>query len=159
MMTKKTPVYKTLAENRKARHDYFILETLEAGIALEGTEVKAARAGKANLQDSFVRIENNEAFLYHLHIGPYAPAGQFNHDPLRIRKLLLNRAEIRWLTGKVREKGLTLIPLRLYLNPRGLVKVELALAQGKRSYDKRQEIARRDAQREIARTLRSRQKF
>lgn len=147
---------KVLAENRKARHDYFIEETYEAGMVLTGTEIKSLRAGKANLKDSFARVENNEVFLYNMHIAPYEQGNRFNHDPKRTRKLLLHKSEIRRLIGKTREKGLTLIPLRVYLNPRGYAKLELALARGKKLYDKREAIAARDANREIARALRER---
>lgn len=147
---------KVLAENRKARHDYFIEETYEAGMVLTGTEIKSLRAGKANLRDSFARVVNNEVFLYNMHISPYEQGNRFNHDPKRTRKLLLHKSEIRRLIGKTQEKGLTLIPLRVYLNPRGFAKLELALARGKKLYDKREAIAARDANREIARALRER---
>lgn len=147
---------KVLAENRKARHDYFIEETYEAGIVLTGTEIKSLRAGKANLRDSFARVENNEVFLYNMHISPYEQGNRFNHDPKRTRKLLLHKREINRLIGKTQEKGLTLVPLKVYLNPRGYAKLELALAKGKKLYDKREAIAARDANREIARALRER---
>src|SRR5690554_8067270 len=126
---------KVIAENRRARHDYFIEDTYEAGIALQGTEVKSLRLGKVNLRDSFARVENNEVFLHGMHVSPYEQGNRFNHDPLRPRKLLLNRSEIRRLIGITREKGMALIPLRLYLR-RGLVKVELAVVRGKKLYDK-----------------------
>ncbi|WP_273701840.1 SsrA-binding protein SmpB [Tepidanaerobacter acetatoxydans] len=138
-----------LAVNRKARHDYHILETFEAGIALTGTEVKSVREGKCNLKDSFARIENGEIYLYNMHISPYEKGNIFNKDPLRTRKLLMHKKQINRLFGQVKEKGLTLIPLRLYLNERGLVKVELALAKGKALYDKREDAKHRDAAREI----------
>ena len=147
---------KVLAENRKARHDYHIHETFEAGIALVGTEVKALRAGKANLKDSYAQIDKNaEVHLHNLHISPYDQGNRFNHDPLRVRKLLLHRAEINKLLGKVREKGYTLVPLKLYLS-RGKVKVDLALVTGKKDYDKRDDMAARDAKREIDRAMKER---
>jgi len=142
---------KTIVTNRQARHDYFILETFEAGLALTGTEVKSLRAGRGNLKDSYAEIRGGEVFLVNCHISPYEFGNRYNHDPLRPRKLLLHKAEIRRLYGKTREKGLTLIPLELYFNERGRVKVELALAKGKKLYDKREEIARRDAERRARR--------
>jgi len=149
---------KVVAGNRRARHDYFILETYEAGIALTGTEVKSLRRGKASLQDSFARVEKGELVLYDLHISPYEAGNIFNHEPKRPRRLLMHKQEIMRLYGKLREKGLTLIPLKIYFNERGLAKVELALAKGKKLYDKRKAAAERDAQREIAKALRRRQK-
>lgn len=150
---------KIVTENRKARHDYFIEETLEAGIALTGTEVKSLRGGKANIKDSFARVENGEVFLYDMHISPYEQGNRFNHEPRRPRKLLLHKEEIRRLIGKTREKGLTLIPLRVYFNTQGRVKVELALARGKKLYDKREAIRERDAKREIEKAFRERQRY
>jgi SsrA-binding protein len=147
-----------VASNRRAFHDYHVLETFEAGIALMGTEVKALREGKANLQDSFARIENGEVLLYHSHIQPYSHGNIQNHDPLRVRKLLLHRQEIQRLLGKTQERGLTIIPLKLYFNKAGRAKVELALAKGKTGPDKRESIKRRDATREIQRGIRERQK-
>lgn len=138
-------------QNRKARHDFHILETLEAGLALKGSEVKSLRAGKASLQESHARIENGEAIIYGMHIAPYDPSSYFGHEPVRPRRLLLHRREIDRLFGYVREPGYTLVPLRLYFNSRGLAKVELALARGKRLYDKREDLARRDAEREVER--------
>jgi SsrA-binding protein len=138
-----------LITNRKARHNYHILETFEAGIALAGTEVKSLREGKGNLKDSFARVENGELYLYNMHISPYEKGNIFNKDPLRTRKLLMHKKQINRLFGQVKEKGLTLIPLKLYLNERGLVKVELALAKGKALYDKREDIKQRDAGRQI----------
>jgi SsrA-binding protein len=138
------------AQNRKARHDYEILETLEAGIALQGTEVKSLREGKASLQDCYARVKDGQVFLYHFHISPYDKGNVYNHDPLRVRKLLLHRKEIRKLTGRVEEKGLTLVALKVYFK-KGIAKVELALARGKKAYDKRESIAKRDAQREADR--------
>jgi SsrA-binding protein len=149
---------KIVAENRKARHDYHIHETYEAGIALTGTEVKSLRAGKANLKDSYARIDNSELMLHNMHISPYDQGNRFNHEPLRTRKLLMHRYEINKLVGKTQEKGYTLVPLKLYFT-RGRAKVEIALATGKKNYDKRQDIAERDAKREIDRAFRDRQKM
>jgi SsrA-binding protein len=147
---------KIAAENRKARHDYSIHETFEAGIELVGTEVKSLRAGKANLKDAYAQITKTaEVYVYNLHISPYEQGNQFNHEPLRPRRLLLHRAEIRRLIGKVKEKGYALIPLKLYFT-HGLVKMELALATGKKLYDKRQSMAEKDAKREMDRTLKER---
>lgn len=141
---------KNVYVNRKARHDYFLMDRLEAGIALVGSEVKSVRQGKVSLQDSYAVIEAGEAFLVNMHISPYEKSAHFLPDPKRRRKLLLRRPEIRRLTGKVAEKGLTLVPLRVYL-VRGRAKVELALAKGKPKRDKRQDIAKRDAEREMRR--------
>lgn len=146
---------RTLAENRKARHDYFIEETHEAGIALLGSEVKSCRLGRVSLQDAYARVENGEVLLYNVHISPYEQANRWNHDPKRVRKLLLHKHEILRLYGQVRQKGYTLVPLRFYLK-NGRVKVELALVRGKRQYDKREAIAERDVRREIERALRTR---
>ncbi|MFY9139378.1 MAG: SsrA-binding protein SmpB [Thermacetogeniaceae bacterium] len=150
----KEPI-KVVADNRKARHDYFIDEKYEAGIALVGTEVKSIRAGKVSLRDSYAEVVNGEAYLQNMHISPYDKGSRFNHDPKRPRKLLLHKREIKKLLGQTTQKGYTLIPLRLYFK-RGKVKVELALARGKKLYDKRQDIAKRDAQREMARALSNR---
>jgi SsrA-binding protein len=143
---------KVLTTNRKAYHDYHIDEAFEAGIALTGTEVKSLREGRANLRDGYGAVEGGEVFLLNCHISPYTPANRFNHEPLRRRKLLLHRAEIRRLIGKVQEKGLTLVPLSLYLK-NGRVKVELALCRGKKQYDKREVVKRRTQEREIADAL------
>ena len=151
------PGEKTVAQNKKATHDYFIEETFHAGIALTGTEIKSIRSGKANLKDSYARVERGEVYLHNLHISPYEAGNRFNHDPLRARKLLLHRSEIRKLIGATKEQGYSLVPLRLYLRG-GFCKVELALARGKKNYDKRDAIAKRDADREIARAFRERQK-
>lgn len=148
---------KVIAENRKARHDYHIEEVLEAGIVLQGTEVKSIRARRVNLKDSYARVDNNEVFLLNMHISPYEQGNRFNHEPLRTRKLLLNKAEIRRLIGLSKEKGMALVPLRLYFL-RGRVKLELAVARGKKMYDKRQDMAERTAAREIERAFRDRQK-
>lgn len=144
---------RALVDNRQARHDYEILETVEAGFVLTGTEIKSLRAGKGNLRDSYARVENGEVWVHHMHISPYAPGTYANVDPRRLRKALLHRAEIRRLQGKTREKGLTLIPLRVYLSPGGYAKVELGLARGKRQYDKREALEARDAARERERAL------
>jgi SsrA-binding protein len=142
-----------VAVNRRAYHDYFIDEKYEAGIMLTGTEVKSIRNGRANLRDGFVRVDGHEAWLENVHISPYAQANLMNHEPLRPRKLLLHRKEIASLIGKVRQKGYTLIPLRIYFS-RNHAKVEIGLGRGKRQYDKREAIAERDAKREIARAVR-----
>ena len=139
-----------MCENRKARRDYFIQDEFEAGMVLLGTEVKSLRLGRANLKDSYARIQGSEIFLHNMHIGTYPFAAHGNHDPLRPRKLLLHKQEIKRLIGKVKEKGQSLIPLRVYFKD-GKAKVNLALATGKRKYDKRREIKKRDAQREMER--------
>jgi SsrA-binding protein len=146
---------KIICVNRKARHDYFIEETYEAGLVLKGSEVKSLREGKANLKDSYARIVRNEAFLLNVHISQYPAAHQFNHDPTRTRKLLLHKRQILRLGGKVAEKGLTLIPLKLYFKD-GKAKVELGLARGKKLYDKRESLRKKAAQREVERSLKSR---
>lgn len=143
---------KNITVNRKATHEYFILQTFEAGIALVGTEVKSLRQGKANMVDGYAKIENGEVWLVNVNISEYTQGNINNHDPRRDRKLLLNRSEIRKLIGKTREKGLTLVPLRLYFK-NGKVKVELALAKGKKVYDKRHAIAKKDFQREQERRI------
>ena len=144
---------KIIAQNRKARHDYHILSSVEAGLVLWGTEVKSLRLGQVNLKDSFARIEDEEVWLHNMHISPYEQGNRYNHDPTRKRKLLLHKTEIKRLLGKVKEQGLTLVPLKIYF-VRGVAKVELALVRGKRQYDRREEIARRDTQRDIERALR-----
>ncbi len=143
---------KMIANNRKARHLYHILETVEAGMVLTGTEVKSLRNGRANMGDAYAVVENGEVWLRNLHISPYEQGNQFNHEPLRKRKLLLHRGDIRRLIGKTQEKGLTLIPLRLYFR-KGWAKVELALVKGKKTHDKRADIAKRDADRDMARAM------
>ena len=143
---------KVVASNRKARHDYTILDTYEAGMALTGTEVKSLRAGRASLVDAFGQENNGEIFLHGMHIPEYTQGTWTNHEPRRTRKLLLNKDEIQKLVGKVREEGLTLVPLQVYFH-NGYAKVELGLARGKRLYDKRQDLAKRDAQREISRAM------
>jgi SsrA-binding protein len=144
---------KVLAQNRKARHEYFIEDTYEAGIALMGTEVKSIRAGRLNLKESYVIIKNGEAFLMGMHVSPYEKGNIFNTDPLRTRKLLLNKREIKRLQTGTQQQGYALIPLRAYLK-NSLVKVEIALAKGKKLYDKRATEAQRDAKREIDRNVR-----
>jgi SsrA-binding protein len=144
---------KDVAVNRRAYHDYFIDEKYEAGVMLSGTEIKSVRSGRANLRDGFVRIDNNEAWLENVHISPYAQGNVMNQEPVRPRKLLLHRKEISSLIGKVKQKGYTLIPLRVYI-ARNRAKVEIGLARGKRQYDKREAIAARDAKREIERAMR-----
>jgi SsrA-binding protein len=143
---------KVLATNRRARHEYFILETLEAGIVLHGSEIKSIRASQISLAEAYVRIDGKEAWLEDAHIAPYEQANIHNHDPLRPRKLLLHSSEIRKLWSIVRQKGVALIPLSVYIH-NGRAKVEIAIAKGKKLYDKRAEIAKRDSQREIARHL------
>lgn len=149
---------KYLAENRKARHDYFIESTYEAGIALSGTEVKSVRMGKANLKDSYAMVENSEVILYNMHISPYEKGNIFNRDPLRERKLLLHKREIRKLENMISQRGYSLIPLSLYLSG-DLVKVDLAVAKGKKLYDKREDMASRDAEREMEKQLKSRNQY
>ena len=148
---------KVVASNRKARHDYTILDTYEAGMALTGTEVKSLRAGRASLVDAFGQESNGEIFLYGMHIPEYTQGTWTNHEPRRVRKLLLKKIEIQRLIGKLREQGLTLVPLSVYFND-GWAKVELGLAKGKKAYDKRQDMATRDAQREMNRALGRRSK-
>ena len=153
--TAREEAQKNIAENRKAFHDYHILETFEAGIVLVGTEVKAIREGSANLRDSFARVEDGEVWLYNVHINPYSHRGYSDHEPTRRRKLLLHRQEIRKLIGKTVEKGLTLVPTRLYFKS-GHVKVALALARGKQAHDKRETIKRREADRETRAAVKER---
>ncbi|MCJ8499515.1 SsrA-binding protein SmpB [Desulfatitalea alkaliphila] len=141
---------KLIADNRKARHDYFIEDEFEAGLVLTGTEVKSLRQGRANLKDAYARIKKGEVWVHQMHISPYTFAYYDNHDPLRVRKLLLHRHEIKQLYGKMNEKGYALIPLRLYFRD-GKVKLQLALAKGKKKYDKRDSIRRRDEQRDLDR--------
>lgn len=145
--------FKIVTQNRKARHDYQILDKWEAGIVLRGTEVKSLRLGNANLKDSYARVESGEVILYQFHISSYEKGSFYNHPPLRPRKLLLHKREIRKLQGRVEERGLTLIPLKVYFKG-GKAKVELALARGKRLYDKRAAIAKRDSDREMERSFR-----
>ena len=146
------PVRKIIAQNKKARHDYEIVDTFECGVVLMGTEVKSLRLGRASLVDGFATIDDGEVYLHNVHIPEYAFGSWTNHTPRRVRKLLLHKAEILRLIGKTKESGLTLVPLSLYF-VEGKVKVELALARGKKTYDKRQDLAKRDADREISRVL------
>ena len=146
---------KLIANNKKAYHDYFILETYEAGISLAGTEVKSMRMGKCSIKESFIRIENGEVFVYGMHISPYEKGNIFNKDPLRVRKLLLHRQEINKLLRKMKEKGMTLVPLKVYLKG-SLVKVEIGMAKGKKLYDKRADIAKKDQAREAQRDFKIR---
>ena len=147
---------KLIANNKKARHDYFIEETYEAGIALTGTEIKSARLGKVSIKESYARIEKEEVIIYGMNISPYEQGNRFNVDPLRPRKLLLHKREIRKLIGATKLKGLTLIPLTMYINEAGLAKLEIALARGKKNYDKRDAIAKRDASRNMERAMKQR---
>ncbi len=142
-----------VATNRKAYHDYFIEEKFEAGIMLQGTEVKSLRDGRVNLQDSYASVKGSEVFLHHCHISPYSHGNIMNHEPLRTRKLLLHRKEINRLLGKTQQQGLTLIPLRIYFSKRGLAKVELGLAKGKKLHDRRETLKTREASREVERAM------
>ncbi len=146
---------KLIANNKKAYHDYFIEEQYEAGVALHGTEVKSLRQGRCSIKESFVRIENNEVLIYGMHISPYEKGNIFNRDPLRIKKLLLHRYEINKLQGKIAEKGYTLVPLKVYLKD-SLIKVEIGLAKGKKLFDKRADIAKKDMRREAERDFKVR---
>jgi SsrA-binding protein len=143
---------KVLAENRKAFFDYTILETFQAGISLKGTEVKSIRLGKANLKDSFARVNKGEIWLHNMHVSPYEQGGRYNLNPIRERKLLLNKNELKKLIGRVQEKGLTLVPLKLYLMD-NWVKVDLALAKSKKEYEKREKIKKKETDREVARAF------
>ena len=145
---------KVVANNKKARYDYFIEETYEAGIVLTGTEIKSVRQGKVSIKESFAKIEKEELILYGMNISPYEHGNRFNVDPLRPRKLLLHKQEIRKLIGYTTLKGLTLVPLRMYINDRGRAKVEIAVARGKKLYDKRHDIAKRDADRRMQQMVR-----
>lgn len=146
---------KMIANNKKAYHDYFILEKYEAGIALHGTEVKSLRMGKCSVKESFIRIENGEMFIYGMHISPYEKGNIFNKDPLRVRKLLLHKEEINKMLGKTKEKGIAIVPLKVYFKG-SLVKVEVGLVKGKKLYDKRQDIAKKDQKREAQRDFKVR---
>jgi SsrA-binding protein len=146
-----------VAQNKKARHDYHIEETFEAGIVLQGTEIKSIRAGRANLKDSFARVQNGELFLHNMHISPYEQGNRYNHDPLRTRKLLLHRKEINKLLGATKEQGYSIVPLKMYLK-NGFAKLLVGLAKGKKNYDKRDDLKKKDAKREIDRAFRDRQK-
>ena len=153
--TEREKAQQSIAENRKAFHDFHLLESFEAGLVLLGTEVKAIREGRVNLRDSFARVEDGEIFLYNVNISPYSHRGYADHEPLRRRKLLLRREEIRKLVGKTVEKGMTLVPVRLYFK-NGRVKVAVSLAKGKKDYDKRETIKRREVDRETRAAIKSR---
>ena len=153
--TEREKAQSSIAENRKAFHDFHLLETFEAGLVLLGTEVKAIREGRVNLRDSFARVEGGEVYLYNVNISPYSHRGYADHEPLRRRKLLLHRAEIRKLIGKTVEKGMTLVPVRLYFKD-GRVKVAVSLAKGKKEYDKRETIKQREVDRETRAAIKSR---
>ena len=157
-MGKQNAAIKIVCENRKARHDFFIHETFETGLELKGTEVKSLRAGKANLKDSYAFIKNGEVFVEHMHISPYEQGNIFNHDHLRVRRLLMHKSEIVKLFSQTREKGFTLVPLKIYFK-HGRAKLELALASGKHNYDKRADLQAKAAKRDIERALKDRQKF
>ena len=144
---------KIVANNKKARHDYFIEEVYEAGIILTGTEIKSVRAGKVSIKESYARLQNGELVIIGMNISPYEQGNRFNTDPLRIRKLLLHKREIRKLTGLTTQKGFTLVPLQIYINEYGLAKIEIAVARGKKNYDKRDDIAKRDANRKMEQAM------
>ena len=154
-MAQQKTAQKLIANNKKAYHDYFIDETYEAGISLHGTEVKSMRMGKCSIKESFIRIENAEIYVYGMHVSPYEKGNIFNKDPLRVKKLLMHKYEINKLAGNVAEKGYTLVPLQVYFK-HGRVKVEIGLARGKKLYDKRQDIARKDQRRETQREFKVR---
>lgn len=145
---------KLIAQNRKARHDYSIIDTVEAGLVLQGTEIKSIRNGRINLKDGFARIRNGEAFLYNVHISPYEQGNIFNHDPLRTRKLLLHKKQINKLIGETKNTGITLVPLKVYIKD-GYAKVLIGLAKGKKQYDKREDLKRKGVDRQISRTLKN----
>jgi SsrA-binding protein len=149
------PHIKIVCQNKKARHDYHIIEVIEAGMVLVGTEVKSLREGRANLKDSYARVRDGELYLVQAHISPYSHASYDNHDPERVRKLLVHRRELKRLTGKTQEKGLTLVPLKIYFKD-GKAKIELALASGKKSYDKRETLKRQTQKREMERAIKER---
>jgi len=149
---------KIVSTNRKARHDYHIESTMEAGLVLRGTEVKSMRQGRINLRDSYARVEKDGVIIYDMHIAPYDHGNRWNHEPTRPRRLLLRKEQIRKLTGQVKQEGYTLVPLAAYFTPRGHAKLELALARGKKQWDKREDIKKRDADREIAKAIRGENK-
>jgi len=150
-------VGKVVSQNKKANHDYFIEETYEAGLVLQGTEIKSIRLGRVNLKDAFARIEKGEVFLHNMHISPYEQGNRYNHEPLRTRKLLLNRKEINKLIGATKEEGYSLVPIKLYLK-NGFAKVLIGLGKGKKKYDKREDLKKKEAKREIERAFSQRQK-
>ena len=145
---------KVLAQNKKARHDYFIEETYEAGLVLHGTEIKAIRAGKVQLKDSFVRIRNNEAWISNMHISPYDQGNRFNHDPLRSRKLLLHKKQIAQLIGRIKQDGYTIVPLKMYIKD-GFAKLLIGVGKGKKNYDKRDDLRKKEAKREMERAFKA----
>ena len=149
---------KVLAQNKKAYHDFFIEETYEAGIVLQGTEIKSIRGARVNLKDSYARIHNGEVFLYSMHVSPYEQGNRFNHEPLRTRKLLLHKKQIAKLIGETKEEGYALVPLKLYLK-NGFAKVLIGLAKGKKKYDKREDLKQKEAKRDIERVFRDKQKM
>ena len=149
---------KVMAQNKKAFHDYSIEERFEAGLVLQGTEIKSIRAGRVNLKDAFARVDKGEVYLYNMHISPYEQGNRYNHEPLRPRKLLLHRKEIDKLIGETKEAGYSLVPLKVYLK-NGFAKLELALGKGKKKYDKREDLKRKEAKRDIERAFRERQKM
>ncbi|MDT7042884.1 SsrA-binding protein SmpB [Candidatus Nitronereus thalassa] len=158
MAEKQDSGFKTVGSNRKAFHDYSIEEKIEAGLILKGTEVKSLREGRVNLREGYATVAQGKSILHNVHIGEYSHGNIMNHEPLRPRPLLLHKKQIEKLTGKVQQKGLTIVPLRIYFNPRGIAKVELGLARGKKNYDRRETIKKREAGREMERALKSRQR-
>ena len=154
MATKGKNERKLVANNKKARHDYFLEEIIEAGIALTGTEIKSVRQGKVSIKESYAKVDNGEVILYGMNISPYKEGNRYNVDPLRPRRLLLHKREIRKLIGAITRDGMTIVPLQMYINPRGLAKVEIALAKGKKQYDKRDTLAKKDAARKMDRARR-----
>ncbi|SIT91325.1 SsrA-binding protein SmpB [Edaphobacillus lindanitolerans] len=149
---------RVLAQNKKASHDYFIEDTIEAGIVLQGTEIKSVRNGKVQLRDAFVRIRNNEAWISNMHISPYEQGNRFNHEPLRSRKLLLHKKQINELIGKTKEQGFAIIPLKMYVK-NGYAKVLIGIAKGKKKYDKREDLKKKEAKREVERAFKARQQY
>ncbi|HEY9577248.1 MAG TPA: SsrA-binding protein SmpB [Pseudobacillus sp.] len=148
---------KVVAQNKKAHHDFFIEETFEAGIVLQGTEIKSIRAGRVNLKDAFARIQKGEVFVYNMHISPYEQGNRYNHDPLRTRKLLLHRKQIDKLIGETKEAGYSIVPLKMYLKD-GYAKLLIGLAKGKKKFDKREDLKKKEAKRDVERAFRERQK-
>lgn len=149
-------VGKMIANNKKAYYEYFIEDKFEAGIVLAGTEVKSIRMGRVNIKESYAQVKDGEVFIHGMHISPYEMGNRFNRDPLRVRKLLLHKREINRLIGYIQQKGLTLVPLKIYINPKGLVKLELGVGRGKKIHDKRDSIAKRDSERRIAQAMKDR---
>ncbi|MFD2617776.1 SsrA-binding protein SmpB [Terrilactibacillus laevilacticus] len=157
-MTKEKTESRVLAQNRKAGHDYFIEETYEAGIVLQGTEIKSIRKGSVSIKDAFARVENGELMLHNMHVSPYEQGNRYNHDPLRTRKLLLHKKQINKLIGQTKEAGYAIVPLKIYVK-NGFAKILIGLGKGKKNYDKRETLKRKSAQREMDRALRDRQKM